>query len=62
MYFLLFIEGMREQQRRSAGTDKLKRVGKALKRKLEQSLQVDLPTPEGTPVKRQKRDCDELER
>ena len=60
--FFLFAGGMRKQQRRSAGTEKLKKVGKALKRKFEQTLQVELPTPESTPPKRQKQDSDELAR
>ena len=61
-FLFLLIEGMREQQRRSAACEELKRVRTALRRKLERSLQVDLPTPEGSPEKRQKRDRDELGR
>ena len=45
------IEEMRKQQWCSAGTGKLKRVGKAFKRNLKQSLQMHPPTLKHSPEK-----------
>lgn len=56
-------EGLRASQKQKRGAQKLKTATRSLKRKLEQSFGVDIPTPGATPIKRQRKEKDEdLER
>ena len=56
-------EGLAAYQKQKRGAQKLKMATRSLKRKLEQSFGVDIPTPGASPIKRQRKEKDEdLER
>ena len=55
-------EGLSHSQKRDAGTDKLRKVVDAVKRRLEQAMDVDIDTPHTTRKRRRLESGDDLAR